>query len=287
MAPARPQDVIFTLFGDYFLHRRDPVWVGSLIEILGALDLSEAAVRTTLSRMTSKGWLVSRRQGRNSFYELTPRGRGLLEEGEKRIYHPPTDRPWDGRWSLVAYSIPEDSRHLRDRLRVRLEWLGFGSLGNGLWISPHDLEDELAGAARELGIREHLEVFRAEHGGFSDTRALVDSCWDLPGIHARYLEFIDRLLPRYRACRGALDDGGLDDERCFQERFELVHEYREFPRLDPYLPGSLLPDDWAGACAAGLFNAFHDLLEEPAQRHLTEVLSRAPRAPEREVPITS
>lgn len=283
MAQQRPQDVIFTLFGDYFLHREGSVWVGSLIELLGTLGLSEAAVRTTLSRMTSKGWLVSQRQGRNSFYELTSRGRALLEEGEERIYHPPTDKPWDERWTLVAYSIPEDSRYLRDRLRVRLEWLGFGSLGNGLWISPHDAREELAGAAREIGIREHLEVFRAEHAGFSDTGALVEACWDLRALQRRYLKFIERLLPRFEVCRDELEAGTLSDERCFDERFDLVHDYREFPKLDPYLPGSLLPEDWAGDRAVGLFTTFHDLLEEPAQRHLSAVLARAPEGPDTEV----
>lgn len=281
MTQQRPQDLIFTLFGDYFLHRAEPVWVGSLIDLLQALGLSEAAVRTTLSRMSGKGWLDSRRRGRHSFYHLTARGRQLLEEGERRIYHPPLDEPWDERWTLVAYSIPEDSRHLRDRLRVRLEWLGFGSLGNGLWISPHDPRDELIHAAGELGIREHLEIFRSEHVGFSDTEALLEACWDLPALHRRYLEFIDRLLPRFRKCKKGLAEGGMADERAFVERVGLVHEYREFPGLDPYLPGALLPEDWAGECAIGLFNAFHDLLEEPAQRHLKSVLARAPEAPER------
>lgn len=275
----RPQDLIFTLFGDYLLHRSESVWVGALIELLEPLGLSESAVRTTLSRMSGKGWLVSRRQGRNSFYDLTPRGRKLLEEGEERIYHPPLDRPWDRCWTMVAYSIPEDTRHLRDRLRARLEWLGFGSLGNGLWISPHAPGGELSRIARELEIEDHLEVFRAEHRGFSDTGSLVDACWNLPSIHDRYLEFIDRLLPRFRECRGELEGGRLADERCFVERFGLVHEYREFPRLDPYLPKILLPEDWAGECAAGLFHAFHDLLTEPAQRHLESVLERAPDAP--------
>ena len=97
--------------------------------------------------MARKGWLHSRRMGRHSFYDLTGRGRHLLEEGRARILHPSWDGPWDETWFLLAYSIPEDVRHLRDRLRDRLAWLGFGSLGNGLWISPHDVSKEVADIA--------------------------------------------------------------------------------------------------------------------------------------------
>ena len=37
----RPQDLVFTLFGEYLLHRPEPVWVGSLISLLETFGLSE------------------------------------------------------------------------------------------------------------------------------------------------------------------------------------------------------------------------------------------------------
>ena len=109
--PARPQDLIFTLYGEYLLHRKEPIWVGSLIALLQPFDLSEGAVRTVLSRMARKGWLEAHRTGKHSFYDLAPKGRQLLEDGEDRIFHPSWDNPWDGSWFLIAYSIPEDVRH--------------------------------------------------------------------------------------------------------------------------------------------------------------------------------
>ena len=109
----RPQDLVFTLFGEYLLPRAEPVWVGSLISLLQPFDLSEGAVRTILSRMSRKGWFTTLREGRRSFYQLSERGRKLLEEGRERIYHPSWDETWDGRWLLIAYSIPEDRRELQ------------------------------------------------------------------------------------------------------------------------------------------------------------------------------
>lgn len=274
--PSRtPKNLILTLFGEYLLHRPGPVWVGSLIDLCEPLGVSEGAVRTALSRMSSGGWIASERHGRNAFYALTGRGHRLLEEGERRIYRPRWDEPWDGTWQVVAYSIPEEERSLRDRLRLRLSWLGFGSLGSGLRISPHDAREQVAEVADVLGVLDRVELFEARHMGFSDVERLVERCWDLPAVHGRYRDFIDRYLPGFRRFRRELESGELSDEEAYVERFDLVHEYREFPLEDPYLPRELLPEDWAGDCAAGLFRSLHDLLEGPAERHVETVLEEA------------
>jgi phenylacetic acid degradation operon negative regulatory protein len=276
MVAQRPRDLVFTLFGDYLLHRTGAVWVGSLIELLEPLGLSPGDVRTVLSRMGRKGWFETRRVGRRSYYDLTPRGRRLLEAGEARIYRPPSGERWDGLWYLVAYSIPEETRHLRDRLRLRLQWLGFGQLGNGLWISPYALRGEVNELAGELGIGDHIEMFRAQYHGYSSSRHLVAKCWDLPSINALYLDFAGRNLPEYERCRNEIATGGLTAEECFVRRFRLVHEYRDFPLIDPYLPPKLLPADWVGGRAAELFERFHDLLAAPAERFVQSVLEIAP-----------
>lgn len=259
------RDLVFSLFGEYLLERREPIWVGSLIELLAPFGLSENAVRTALSRMSRRGWLTTERRGRRAYYDLSPRGRRLLEEGADRIYHPPRDEAWDGRWWLVVYSIPEDERDLRDRFRTRLTWLGLGSLGGGVWITPHGVAASVEAIADELGIREHVETFRAEHLGFSDADRLVSRAWDLDEIEARYEAFLDRF-------DDVRDDPPTTPERAYLRRLELIHAWREFPLVDPYLPRELLPGDWAGDRAARLFDEIHDVLTEPADRHLDEVL---------------
>ena len=269
---ARPQDLVFTLFGDQLLHRGAPVWVGSLIELLRPLGLSAGGVRTVLSRMAAKGWLQARREGRRSFYDLTERGRALLEEGEARIYHPPRDAPWDRLWYLVAYSVPEEKRKVRDQLRTRLQWLGFGQLGNGLWISPHHMRGAVNRLAGDLGVAEHVELFRAQYQGYSSVDHLVAQCWDLPALDRRYEEFISRHGPEHDRLVEGLGAGTVGVEEAYVRRFWLVHEYREFPLLDPYLPRELLPAGWHGDEAARLFEACHDLLTTPAERYVESVL---------------
>lgn len=278
----RSQDLVFTLFGDYLLGRERPIWVGSLIILLEQLGLSSTGVRTVLSRMTRKGWLTADRTGRRSRYGLTKRGRRLLETGRERIYHPPQVDTWNGDWYLVTYSIPESDRQRRDELRVKLMWLGCGPLTNGVWITPHDVRDEVREIAASLKVSQHLEVFRAGHVGFSSPAALVEGCWDLAGINRRYAAFLSRWMPALShcaTCRVAGHEAAAGSPRppctspreCFVRRFRLVHEFRRFPLEDPFLPAPLLPKDWNGRAAATLFETYHAVLSEPAERYVNEI----------------
>jgi phenylacetic acid degradation operon negative regulatory protein len=270
------QDLVFTLYGDYIRHRGGEAWTGSLIELLGLFGLSGQAVRSTLSRMSQKGWLKSRKAGRHSFYSLTPKCIELLEEGAKRIFQPRCD-PWDGQWHLLTYSIPESKRSLRRRLRKRLLWLGFGALHQGTWISPRDLRAEVERVVDALNIRPYVELFNAEHRGFASDEEIVARCWNLKQLNDYYADFIARYDPPFQEHQARLMAGTSPHaQECFALRFMLVHEYRASPYLDPNLPLALLPDNWLGERAAQLFQRCHDLLSDEAERFADAVFAKAP-----------
>lgn len=266
------QDMIFTLYGDYIRHRGGEAWTSSLIELLGLFGMSEQAVRSTLSRMSGKGWLESRKVGRRSLYALTPKCLKLLEEGARRIFQPRRD-PWDGRWRLLTYSIPESKRHLRRRLRQQLTWLGFGALHQATWISPRDLRDEVEQIVNELQVRPFAEFFSAEHRGFASDEEIVARCWNLEQLNDYYAAFIARYSPPFERHQARLADGnGLDPGECFVQRFMLIHEYRSSPYVAPNLPLELLPEGWLGERATQLFQHYHDLLVEDAVAFVDSVL---------------
>ncbi len=273
----RPQGLVFTLFGEYLLERSESVWVGSLIALLKPFGLTEGGARTVLSRMTKKGWLSSERSGRRSFYALTERGRALLQEGQARIYHPSWDRDWDGRWFLLAYSIPQAARSVRDRLRDRLAWLGFGSIGNGLWISPRDVEADVRELSAHLDLGNHLLCFQASPAGDLTDQELVQRCWDLDALHRGYADFATRWAAAADDYEAHVRVGheAQNHARAFALRFELIHEFRRFPLEDPFLPRVLLPTSWAGDDATAVFRDLHDRLMGPANRWVHDILETA------------
>ncbi|NIM93060.1 MAG: phenylacetic acid degradation operon negative regulatory protein PaaX [Anaerolineales bacterium] len=270
------QDLIFTLYGDYIRHRGGEAWTGTLIELLNLFGLSGQAVRSTLSRMSRKGWLKSRRASRFSFYSLTPKSVELLEEGARRIFQPRSD-PWDGQWHILTYSIPESKRALRRKLRRRLLWLGFGSLNHATWISPRELQDAVEKEVDDLGIHSYVEFFSGEHHGCTSDEEIVARCWNLGQLNDYYADLIDRYSPVYEEHSAqVLNGNNLEPQACFVQRFMLIHEYRFSPYVDPNLPLELLPDDWLGGRAAELFQQYHDLLVEGAETYVDSVCAKAP-----------
>lgn len=274
----RTQDLIFTLYGDYLLQRDSPIWIGSLIEILGALDISEQAARSTTSRMARKGWLSTTRIGRNSYYMLTRKAIDLLSKGAQQIYFPEMD-VWDGSWYLLTYSFSDELQQTRHRLRKHLSWLGFGQLASGTWLAPRDRRKDLRAILNELDVAPYVDYFRAEHICFGEANALARRCWDLDALNQRYRRFLDAFGFSYQRDRCTINAGDTQPlEYYFRQRFWLVHEYRYFPFHDPYLPSELLPESWQGHEATKLFREYHALLRGKANVYINDVLDRAPLA---------
>lgn len=269
----RPQSLLFTLFGDYIYARGERVTIRSLIKLLALFGISEQAVRTTVSRMTQRGWLTAERNGNVSHYIFTAKAQQLIREGRERIFDAPhAAEPWSQYWHLVTYFIPEEHRRARDQFRRELSWLGYGMLTNTVWVSPRDQQATLEPIIVRLGIQNFVQTFRAESAGALSCAELVARCWDLSALNHDYCDFIARHAPAanfYRAQFAA--QAPVDESECFARRALLIHQYRRFPYRDPYLPLELLPRAWRGWEAAALFQEYHTLLAASANNYFQSV----------------
>jgi len=262
--------MLLTVLGEYVLPAPDGVWQETLISALNSLDYKTQAARQALARSVSGGWLRTERHGRRARVYLTGDTREMLTSGAERIYSFGEPRPWDGRWLLVLVRVPEQRRDVRHLIRSQLAWAGFGSLGNGLWISPHvHREAEVTSIVNELPIGELLS-FRAEFGSVGEPAKVIADAWDLGDVTERYRELISRfgrLRPK-------------TPEAAFRAQTELVHLWRKFPFLDPDLPQEMLPPRWPRGRAHQVFVERHAEWEGPAQEYFSslERLLPAPRA---------
>jgi phenylacetic acid degradation operon negative regulatory protein len=273
----RTQDLVFTLYGDYLLPRGGTAWIGSLIELLGRLDVSEQAVRSAASRMARKGWLSSEKCGRHSYYSLTPKAVSLLEEGARQIFNLPQDE-WDGNWYLITYAFSDEQTRKRHRLRNRLSWIGFGQLNNGTMISPRYNGREVNATLCDLEAHSHVHLFRARSINGQDNDALARESWDLEELGRRYEQFVTKYQPQFERDLQVHQNGKSPSlSHYFQQRFWLMHEYRYFPFHDPYLPSELLPEGWMGNAAATLFQKYHSILQEKAFVYVNKTLAKAPQ----------
>ena len=233
--------MMFTLLGEYVLPDDGTAWTSAVLAVFGRLGVAEKATRQALMRAGNAGWLQPRKEGRRTRWLLTPAARGMLTAGAERIYSFGPAREWDGRWVVVRARIPESDRGARHIVRTRLNWAGFGSLGAGLWISPHaEREREAVRVLQDAGVADGAHVFVGQRTGLGDVKSMVAEAWNLPAIDAEYEQF----NAEFRA---------QTPKDVLVRQLELVHTWRRFPAIDPALPRELLPRRWAGAKAARIF----------------------------------
>lgn len=279
--PIRPatstQFVIFNLFGDYIMPHGGMIWTNDLLHILSLLGISERAARSTLSRMKQEGWFETRKSGRRTHHILTHRGRAIVEQGNQRIFEAASAQ-WDGRWHLVVYTLPEEKRELRNELRKKLIWYGFGHLAPGTWISPHDRRAEIETILDDLAVHTHVTMFAGTHVENITHQELVRRCWDIPKLAQEYQTFIEHYQDAYRALqthhvtRGQIT---LPQAHCFVQRFWLTYDFQPFPRKDPNLPQELLPNNWVGTAARQLFTNYRHLLSQGMGTFIDTIVQRA------------
>lgn len=259
----RPQSLMLNFLGIYVLGRQTALYSGSIIEVLGAVGVSEKAVRSTLSRMVDRNLLCKHRVGRKVYYQLTDRATQVLVDGNRRVWETgAVNRDWDGTWTVVGFSLPDDRRSERHDLRSRLTWAGFGLLQHAMWIAPG--AKDVGPIADALGLSRNMTVLTAAAAGPTSATDMAERAFDVDAIAARYRDFLMRW-------------NGHRPEECESDavmaRQLLLHtDWLETVRLDPHLPASLLYDDWPAIEAERLFKELADEYREPAAKVAARLL---------------
>src|SRR5437764_5697354 len=249
--PSRTGSIVITVFGDAIVPRGGSIWLGTLLEFFGTLDIDSSVVRTAMSRLAADGWLERERIGRNSFYRLAERGRQTFAAATRHIYDPPPS-DWTGRFELLLIGNAED----RDSAREALRNAGFGSPLPSVWVAPSGvpIPEEAAQAIR-------LEVSAEDDSG----RRLLSASWPLDRTASAYLKFMATFQPLCAALARGKD---LSEADAFTARILLIHYYRRAVLRDPMLPESLLPADWPGRAARELCGEIYRALLAPSEQWL-------------------
>lgn len=240
-----------------------PAWTATLVTVLSSLGFNEKNGRQAIARLADQGLIRSERVGRQSRWQLTGQAVRLLSEGTERIFGflAREDR-WSGEWLIVAFSVPEDYRHARSRLRKELGFAGFGFPGPGVAVCAHpDREARAKEILDRLGIASTCLSFKGSSGLLSSDDELVRRGWSLEQLDTAYRLFLDRF-------DGERPDSPRDACRAV---IELVHEWRRFPFVDPELPEELLPAGWPGHQAKRVFDRCHAAWLPPALRWFSEL----------------
>jgi phenylacetic acid degradation operon negative regulatory protein len=213
--PPRVWSLLITVFGE--LAQKDGARIsGALLRHLSDLiGFKPEAARVALHRLRKDGWIESRRQGRNSDYFLTDRGRRQSAEASPRIYaeRPLADRVW-----LVVQEPGTGPTE---------QEVGGAWLTPNLFLSSRPVPD--AGAF----------VAPVEDAARLPDWMRLKLCDPLVAELARKLTVA---LAEVAAQGDALDRLGPCERTAL--RVLIVHDWRRIALKSPVLPDDVFPADW-------------------------------------------
>ena len=266
----RPQSVLLTFFGDFAAATDVAVASAGILDVLDGVGVGAAATRATLNRMVKRGLLHRVASGRQAYFGLTEFGLSTVLDGRQRAQEADVvDRGWDGRWTLVSFSLPEDSQRQRHELRSRLSWAGFGMVHAGLWAAPRTVDvPRLLG---DLGVLDRVWAFCGQPLDPTAGEALVRETFDLDALAERYDAFLQRWSPFDGAAHRVADP--------LVGRVLVSSDWLMVLRHDPRLPVQFLPRNWPGHAALALQRRLVARLRTPSERMARTRLDLLPVAP--------
>ena len=219
---------IVSFLGDAISPRGGEVSAGTVQMVMARLGIGHGAVRTAISRLSADGWIERSREGRNSFYRLSPDVAETVERAEQRIYARSSCLSAECPRTLVIATDAFGS----DRLET-LEALGALVLSPQLalcFTAATALPESLRPPATTLA-----EVSSIAPG--ADTIARI--------AMARQRADLEALRTAYKAVPALLESHAeIAPYDTIALRCLLVHEWRRIALRIPLIPADLLqPDD--------------------------------------------
>lgn len=252
-----PKQLLLALLGEQLDVGLDrPLRATVYIEVLEGAGVAGPTARATLDRMALRGFLTRTRVGREIEFAITDHARDVLREAAERVHSEHPFAPQGRGWTLVTFTVPENQRTLRHRLRAALTWEGFAPLRDGLWLAPGEVD--LAGALEPL--RDQLPeqcviAFRARDLPEFPVAQSVRTAWDLDAIRAAHDGFLATWADPERLAASVPPLSGLT---------MLVADWLALLRSDPRLPGEFMDDDWPAARSVEAYRSRRAELAEGA-----------------------
>lgn len=232
----RARDKLFfalAFLGDMFEEMHDP---GGLV---GASYKEVYGFIPKRYKKTNFANLVSRSLKTGNIEKVTKNGEAYLRltsQGVKKVYRDfplmsMYKKPWDEKWRIVVFDIPQKQALGRDRLRDKLKELGFRMLQKSTWISPHNFVEDLREFLAFHDLEEMVLVLEAKTiAGFSD-KEIVEKVFHVSKLNEEYEEL-------FESCKKALQEGNENDLPKLKEK------WLNLTLKDLFFPKVLLPKPW-------------------------------------------
>lgn len=273
---ARSQQLLTVLLGDYWFGRGEAIPSAALVDLLSIFDVTPAGARAAIQRLAQRGFLVGQRDGRQTRYGVHAKSRETLDERVRALFMSHLPSRWDGTWTVVAFSLPEEATGARRALREGLRQQHFGNVYDALWVRPGDhsatvraLVDGLVADGVPGFDPARLTVFAGARLPAGASPAMLGQAFGVSELADAYREF----CTRWRPLLDDLDRLRTQPQEALVTRTSVMADWRSLVRADPHLPLELLgenhPRQQAFACCAEIYDQLGPAGESAFRRALS------------------
>ncbi len=115
--------------------------------------------RQAVYALKRRGAIEIVRQHDQRFLKLTAKGELEILLAKAKIN---AAGRWDGKWRMIIFDIPEDTKKRRDQLRRLLKENNFYKLQASVYLSPYALNREAINYLQKTGLMEYIRIARID-----------------------------------------------------------------------------------------------------------------------------
>jgi len=120
--------------------------------------LKENTVKINLQRLIKDGLVAQEKKSKK--FSLTTKGKELIDYIENRYQI--LEKPWDGKFRIVIFDIPEILKSWRDNIRQELLLLQFQQLQKSVYIGKYPIPEGLCKEIAEWNLGEYIYIFTVD-----------------------------------------------------------------------------------------------------------------------------
>ncbi len=129
---------------------------GSL-EYVNLEEFFPSVILRAANNLARQGIVESIKTKDGEAFRITEKGRRQTLKYQLTEMKPKTG-PWDGKWRMVFFDIPQTQNNKRNYLRNYLKALGLKQMQESVWVSPYDVSGEVKYLREVLDIPNNVKL---------------------------------------------------------------------------------------------------------------------------------
>lgn len=130
--------------------------------VSGMRELPKSELSQAIKRLRERGLIETKLNQNEILIKLSQAGKESIR------FNKVINEPWDGKWRIVIFDIPETHKSVRNLFRRRLKDWEFRIFQKSVWISKLNMTKELRQFIKKLGIERWVSVIESNDSVFNN-----------------------------------------------------------------------------------------------------------------------